>query len=403
MSGISDDVNFEENFSQTSIVMEPRTAGLINGGITDPTLVEKMKIQTLKLLASEFLSGAAYEEILKIHDHDYEAMRAFIMGPYCVGKKFFLCAIEHIATLSTPSGANQLLEIGAAEPNEHSCVIAFNAYKNHPEKFQIVLKKVEENQEIPDRSYEFFLRPEKVKLKQELTQSEINTFRLAMMDIFEKKKLGRFCRAMQSSDEFRIGVIFERGTAKSGYSTVDDDSQAGNAFLSFRKPDFAFGDRSSRLIMINSVALSKFSRSECLKAVGELLCADIDACRNPVALSLSEFNTPDISNLLKNFNIPGVSSIEMRKLIWKKDGANRHTGIVGSNSRKGCITDDASWKDDMPPNWNTVGVNLTYTTIDGVRENIGLKLGKVLMQCNSNLNLTIALLKHFKVIPDDSN
>lgn len=384
-------------------IVQPLAAGLSHSCISNPQVIERVGVATVKMIGKKFLADPALSVLNKIAEDDVDGCRDFILGPHCEGKSFFLNAIDHISLLATHEHAMKLVEAGASLKEKDASVISYNAFFNHQNIFQNVLLKVEQTQDAPDRAYDIFQVLPGKRIKREISAADIENFRLIMKGIYERKDLGQLCRIFPIRQGTHVGFAIEHGTPKAGLQTVQNETEPDNLSCRLRKCDFVFADRNFPFIMVNSkVGLAKSSKDIFLKALGDLFYGDENACRIPGKIDISKFNSRAFVPLLVNHRMVAVTAIKIKKLWWQEECLSDEVRCKKASGKNSCITDNENWASNMPQSWVAVRVLVHIHTVNGT-EKLNLNLGSIGLGCNENLPLVIATLNQLKVIPNVNN
>lgn len=385
---------------------EPLPTGAGEGTPFDSQTVESIGIKFIKKFGKLFLSAENQATLGKISDTNVEGCLDFLSSLDYNQNKTFLNCIHRASYACVNNGAAALVACGASEAHSSSREIIFESITKNPELFHRVVEELVSKQPFPQKAFRLVQKKHHSTVAANFTAAKVKALEGLLGKLFLEKGCTEYAKVRIKENKHMIGLMIEHANPETHLPTVDTTSTPAAAFenLRVRTSDFVWVDKHNKMLWTKSGLMIKRYKDRFLTALGEFFCNDATAFAHEHSPNLTTFNSPAVVSALNSLNIPGIKKVEMRELFYRKTGVNRgNENQLSGPEKKGCITDMPDWTKELPPQWQTREVHLAIETVAGDREWILISSRSITLEHTPSLSLSIALLKHLKVIPNYDN
>lgn len=385
---------------------EALPAGAGEGTPFDFQTVESIGIAMIKKIGKFYLSPENQAALQKISDNNYGACLNFLSGLDYKENKPFLNVVHRCSFACANGGAAVLVSCGASVPHDNNRDVVYEAFTKSPEQFNKVVDDLVSKQPFPQKAFRVIQKKKNLPVVTTFTDAKISELENALGKLFLEKGCTEYAKVRIQHTNHMVGLMIEHANPQTHFSTVDTTHKPSADYqnLRLRTSDFVWVDKYSAMLWIKSGLINKRYKEKFLTALGVFFCDDPAAFTHEHSPNLAVFNTPAFASALQGFNIPAIKRVELRELYYRKAGVSRGNLIqLSGPENKGCVTELPDWKQDLPPQWQTRDVHLVFETVAGDRESIVISSLSIKVEHSPNLPLSIALLKYFKVIPNNDN
>ena len=315
------------------------------------------------------------------------------------GFQQFINSLKAVAEMADDEGAEKLVSMEAAEPNDISAKVAVDAFKNNKALFDTALKRKISESPLPWRTYAIYSKSTSVKPPKKFDLGRFNEFKVSMGQMYHARGWSPYCSPWQINNDSVIGVIVEHGSSKSGFSALQQDEIPITSLLRLRKIDIALVEKRTGMLWISTIARSHKFVKAMVAATGYLIFGDERAFGNKVQPSLSEIIHPELNETLRESCTGDIENIELRILGYNFGRDGRSYARVPGPVRNGCLTNDSDWYDDLPRNFKTKELSLAINSDDGqTKEEVFISRNHIKLSCSSSLPEIISTLQALNLV-----